>query len=279
MAVSDPARGAAPDFVASERLSQMAGNRVIDYNMGSKEVARSILGVPVLVADQRGAAAAIDRRIDRGETTRVCFLNSNLANHASAQPDLAMALQNFLVLNDGVAVDFASYILYRRYFPQNLNGTDFVPFFLENTKHKLRIYLLGASPPVVERAAHIIGVRWPRHSIVGFHHGFLSDQEEGAIVQQIGQLDPDLVLVGMGNPRQELWLAKRIPDVCRCGFGVGALFDFLSGNVPRAPGWIRRARLEWLYRFSLEPSRLWQRYTFDMIAFFGRIVSEASHRK
>jgi exopolysaccharide biosynthesis WecB/TagA/CpsF family protein len=252
---------------------------VIGNLSGSEEAARSILGISVLVADQSAAAAAIDRRIDIGETTRVCFLNSNLANYASSLPEFAKLLRGFLVLNDGVAVNFASYILYRRSFPQNLNGTDFVPFFLQNTGHNLRIYLLGASPTVVERAAFIIGARWPRHRIVGFHHGFFSDQDEEMVLREMDQARPDLVLVGMGNPRQEVWLAEHLPQVCNCGFGVGALFDFISGNVPRAPSWIRRARLEWLYRLSLEPNRLWQRYTFDMIAFFGRIVSEASHRK
>jgi alpha-1,3-mannosyltransferase len=244
-----------------------------------EKVARSILGISVLVADRDSAKAAIDRAIDEGGTTRVSFLNSNLANYASRLPKLSKALRNFLILNDGVALDLASYILYQQPFPQNLNGTDFVPFFLQNTKHNFRIYLLGAAPHVIERAASAVSDRWPRHKIVGCHHGFFSDQDEEAIVREIRLAEPDLVLVGMGNPRQELWLAKRIPEVCTCGFAVGALFDFLGGNVSRAPGWIQRARLEWLYRLALEPNRLSKRYTFDMIKFFWLIVTDSSRRK
>ena len=85
----------------------------------------------------------------------------------------------------------------------------------------------------------------------------------------------DIVLVGMGNPRQELWLAGNLEATgAELGFAVGALFDFVTGHAPRAPSWIRSVRLEWLYRLSQEPSRLAGRYLVGNPLFILRILGQ-----
>jgi exopolysaccharide biosynthesis WecB/TagA/CpsF family protein len=85
----------------------------------------------------------------------------------------------------------------------------------------------------------------------------------------------DLLLVAFGNPRQEIWIAERIThEHAHLAIGVGALFDFLAGEVQRAPRWLRAARLEWAYRLMLEPARLWRRYVLGNPAFLLRVLRQ-----
>lgn len=240
---------------------------------------RLVLGTPVLVVDGGTAVRIIDDRIRRGEPTGVAFLNAHLANVATRESDVADALQRFLVLNDGIGVDLASHILYGKPFPENLNGTDFTSRLLETTEHALRIFLIGGRASVVERAAAVIRQRWPTHFIVGYHHGYFSDNEENGIAATISALAPSLILVAMGNPRQERWIAKHAMKMNTCAMAVGAYFDFLTGEISRAPFWMRRARLEWVYRLFLEPRRMWKRYLIGNFVFLARVVRERICRK
>ena len=86
---------------------------------------------------------------------------------------------------------------------------------------------------------------------------------------------PDILLVAMGVPRQEFWIAKNITSShCTLPIAVGALLDFLSGSVPRAPAWMRRLRLEWVFRLIVEPGRLWRRYVLGNPVFLARVVRQ-----
>ena len=232
---------------------------------------RHILGTDVHVMGSRALVAEVDRAVESRMPFRLAFLNANLALHAKRDPDIARALGQCFVVNDGLGVDLASRLLYGRRFPENLNGTDFTPLYLEKTRHSLRLFLLGAAPGVAEKAADVILRKWPRHRVVGVQHGYFGDEEEGAVLEQIRAAAPDIVLVGIGNPRQERWMARNCPEVCPCAFGIGALFDFMSGRVPRARAWMRVARCEWLFRLSLEPRRLWRRYLVGNIVFLASV--------
>ena len=101
-------------------------------------------------------------------------------------------------------------------------------------------------------------------------------EQERALADWIRVVWPDIVLVGMGNPRQELWLAQNIPDVCPMGIAVGALFDFQTGKMSRAPVAMRKARLEWMYRLLQEPSRLVGRYLVGNVVFLGRVALQVA---
>jgi alpha-1,3-mannosyltransferase len=119
----------------------------------------------------------------------------------------------------------------------------------------------------------------PQHQIVGFHHGYFTENERAHINAMIRACDTDIVLVGMGNPAQELWLANNLAATgARLGFAVGALFDFVSGHVPRAPAWMLSTRVEWAYRLVQEPSRLWRRYLIGIPLFILRILHQWSTR-
>ena len=169
----------------------------------------------------------------------------------------------------------ASRFLFGSAFPQNLNGTDFTPHYLRSTRHRFRIFLLGSRGNVARRAGKQLTRMCPRHQIVGWHHGFFANGDTAKIAAMIKHANADVVLVAMGNPVQEQWLTANLAATgCRLGFGVGALFDFLTGQAPRAPAWIRTMRAEWLYRLMLEPGRLWRRYLVGNPQFLLRVLRQ-----
>ncbi len=233
---------------------------------------REILGLEVAVLTRKDASALLETRICEKVPVRLAFLNANLANAAYENAGLRNMLGGFLLLNDGSGVNLASKILFRQPFPDNLNGTDFTPYFLDHCRTPLRIFLLGASPAVTSRAADYFTQRWPQHSTIGYQHGFFSKMEEAKIIDKIRAAKPDLVLVAMGNGLQESWVAKLVPEVTLSAWGVGALFDFLCGEVNRAPSWMRWLGIEWVYRLLQEPKRMWRRYLLGNPKFVLRVL-------
>jgi exopolysaccharide biosynthesis WecB/TagA/CpsF family protein len=195
-------------------------------------------------------------------------------NLCTRLPALAAALSRATVFNDGVGIDIASSILFGKRFPANLNGTDFTPMLLESLDRPLRVYLLGSQLEVVNEASRRLQERFPRVSIVGSHHGFFSRDETNSLVANIRLSQTELLLVGMGNPIQELWAAENAAQTGAVVLCVGALFDFLSGRMPRAPTWVRALRFEWLYRLALEPRRLWRRYLCGFGPFLYTVLKQ-----
>ena len=121
--------------------------------------------------------------------------------------------------------------------------------------------MLGTRPEVIGRAFEAARRRFPRHEWVGCRDGYFSRDEEDELLATLRAERIDLLLVGMGNPLQELWIDRcAAASRATACVGVGALLDFLAGEVGRAPAWVRRARLEWAWRLLLEPRRLWRRY-------------------
>jgi alpha-1,3-mannosyltransferase len=233
---------------------------------------RAILDVPVDVTTFSEATTLLDKRARLEKPDMVIFANAHTLNHASEDARTREALKKSIVLNDGVGVDIASRLLFGKGFPENLNGTDFVPAYLTRTRNKYRIFLLGGRPGIAERAAAHIAKIAPHHTIAGTCHGYLSPPETAGAIHRIRESRADILLIGLGDPKQELWLTEHLAETgCRLGVGVGALFDFMAEAVPRAPAWVRNARLEWAYRILQEPGRLWRRYFVGMPIFLFRV--------
>lgn len=233
---------------------------------------RAILDVPVGVTTVPEAVELLDERIEDKNPSTVIFANAHTLNQAMSSEKTLAALRRAIVFNDGIGVDIASRLLFGKSFPANMNGTDFVPRYLTSTRHRLRIFLLGGVPGIAERAAEHLSRITPQHEVVGHNHGYLSAGGTAEVVERIRQSQADLLLVAMGDPKQELWLTEHLAKTgCRLGVGVGALFDFMAGAVPRAPAWVQSLRLEWLYRMMQEPRRLWRRYLVGMPLFLLRV--------
>jgi exopolysaccharide biosynthesis WecB/TagA/CpsF family protein len=222
---------------------------------------RDILGIPVAVMTMSEALALLERQLAARHHTPVAFLNANNANIAMDRPELKRAFGHFLTLADGVGVDLASRLLHGAMFPENLNGTDLVPGLLKNVSRPLKVGLIGARREVAQQALEGFSSLCPQHSFTLYADGFFKPEQEPAILARLANDRPDVLLVAMGVPRQELWIQNRIaPQHCTIPIAVGALFDLFTGTVPRAPDWMLKLRIEWLYRLRREPRRLWRRY-------------------
>lgn len=222
----------------------------------------------ILRTTGEGARARLVAALDETGPLCVAFCNAHTAQLAFDRPGYAATLSDMLLLNDGIGLDLAARALGYGPFPENLNGTDFVPGFLRECRRPLRIFTLGARREIAERAAAVLAQRFPQHAVVGVQHGFFADADLPDIVAAIVASGADLVLCAMGNPRQEEMmaaLARR--GAGRVLIGVGALFDFLADAVPRAPPWVRQMRMEFLYRLAQEPRRLGRRYTVEIALF------------
>ena len=174
-----------------------------------------------------------------------------------------------MIVNDGLGVDIVMWLLFRQKFPHNMNGTDFIPFLLEQTPFSLRFFLLGSYSHVVSQAADRIAALG--HHIVGTCDGYGTLRKKGrALLAEINSNQPDIVLVALGNPLQEEWIVNNRHHLhAPVVMGVGAFFDFLAQTIQRAPLWLRRLHLEWLHRFLHDPCRLCRRYTWDIFHFIG----------
>lgn len=240
---------------------------------------RQILGVDVSALSQAEATSAIAECIASQRFTKVGFLNAHVANLAQADAQFRGLLEGFLILPDGVGVDIASKALFGESFPANLNGTDFVPQLLRNLPRKIKVGLIGAERDNVEAAADRLKRIAPQHQYDVFGDGFFTDDMEPNILAKIADNRPDILLVAMGVPRQEFWIDRLTGKHTTVAMGVGALFDFLSGAVPRAPSWMRTLRLEWLFRLILEPSRLWRRYILGNPLFIMHLLRQVLFEK
>jgi exopolysaccharide biosynthesis WecB/TagA/CpsF family protein len=204
--------------------------------------------------------------------TAISFLNAHNANLMLRDPAYREVLGRHLVLPDGVGVDLASLAMHGRAFPANLNGTDFVPALLTYMTGPKKIGLVGASPEVLERAREAFANHAPWHEFVAIQDGFFAEAESVSVAEEIARHKVDILLVAMGTPKQEMWIDRYIrPEHARLVFGVGALFDFMAGEVSRASPKARTLRVEWLHRFRLEPRRLWRRYFVGGPVFAARI--------
>ncbi len=234
---------------------------------GQAGASRSIGGFRILGTTTGGLLALLAGRRAEGRATELMFANTNFV--MGCHP-LASSLHGAetVIVNDGIGLDLASWLFHRRFFPENLNGTDFTPRLLQSLDRPTRIFLFGAKPAVVRDTARIWS-RLPNVEVVGAVDGYEGAADPDSVVDNVRRVAPDILFVALGDPRQAEWIVSQrgrhgVPLVV----AVGALFDFTSGGVVRAPHWVRRLRLEWIFRLLQEPRRLAKRYSIDLVRFF-----------
>jgi len=222
-----------------------------------------VLGLPIhLLSDY---PAWLLQRMQQGQGAHVVTLNAEMAMQAEKEPPLAAIIrQADLVIPDGIGVVF--YLWLRRKRIQRCPGIELAETLIRQSAtvktpegRTASLFFFGGAPGVTELAARRWQERVPGVAIAGTEHGYLSPDEQEALKQQLVTLQPTIMLVGLGVPRQEHWILEN-RHLCpnAIWIGVGGSFDIWSGSKTRAPAWLRNNGLEWTYRLYQEPWR-WRR--------------------
>lgn len=236
-----------------------------------------ILGVAIDVVSLQSLITQICQASNQHQKLVVTYANVhtlNLAYENLAFRDLLNGCD--IVFCDGFGVKLAAQILYRRSI-ERFTAPDWIPQLAQEfSSQNLSMFFLGARPGVANRAAEVICSQIPGTKVVGVHHGHFNkipgSQEQQAVIDEINRANPDLLVLGFGMPAQQIWVADNLEKLnVKVILIVGAMFDFLSGEVTRAPRWMTDHGLEWLGRLVTEPGRLWQRYLVGNPLFLWRV--------
>lgn len=248
--------------------------------MGNEETIE-LLGVKIAVTGVRDVLLKV-RSYVRGKDQHMIFTpNPEMLVTAQHDPAFLVLLNRAsLALPDGVGILFAA-LLKRRRLPQRMPGVDvFLRLCEEASTRGWRIFLLGNNEGCLLRAKHRLERRFPRLRIVGFAGGGKIDQEGRGLSdeetkQAIRQSCAQLLFVGFGAPKQEKWIAHALPSMpnVRMAMTVGGAFDYVAGDVIRAPGIMRALGLEWLFRLIRQPWRI-GRITRALIVFSWYVITK-----
>lgn len=241
----------------------------------------SVLGFDIAKASRAEIAYWIAERAQGWQPTRLAFLNAHCANIARKNWRYQEALKSAdLILPDGSGIELAARFEGRE-MGENLNGTDLFPVLCRCLAfRKIPVFLLGGRPGIAEAAAERAQMLAPNLKVAGTHHGFFAPQDEEAVIDAVNKSGARVVMVAFGVPDQDVFLARIAPRLnAPVTLGVGGLFDFISGRIPRAPLWLRKNGLEWLYRLRQEPRRMWRRYVVGNIAFITHAARFAASKR
>jgi N-acetylglucosaminyldiphosphoundecaprenol N-acetyl-beta-D-mannosaminyltransferase len=218
-----------------------------------------ILGIPFDAMTFNEAQALITSCLDEPRNHIVTTLNPEGVMQARRDPSFKKALLNAdFRLADGTGILMASWLNKSRRIPERVRGVDTCRSLFQSLSNQNRpatAYFLGGEPGVAETAKKMVEKQYPSIHVVGFSDGFLSYEKEYMVLEGIQSLKPDILLVCMGMPRQEIWAVKHRDLPVRLTLCLGGTLDILAGKLTLTPNWIRRLGLEWLHRLIRQPSR------------------------
>ncbi len=233
-----------------------------------------INGLPLISCDVATAAQYILNHLGNGRSQ--IFSHINIYNYylLHSQPATLNELKRHsLFFLDGIALKIGTFFLSRGW-ENDLSGTDVFPVLanlLSNSDYKL--FLLGSEENVIKQARSNMLANYPGLDIAGYGNGYFAIGDESEIVEIINNSAADIVLIGMGMAKEAEFIIRnfdKLPN--KVIWNVGGLFDFISGNKPRAPRWMRKLRLEWLFRFLIEPKRMLFRYMILPFWYFAHLI-------
>lgn len=239
----------------------------------------ALLGVPFDPVTMAEAIERIERMIGSGRPHYVVTANADFLAQARQDVELRRILMEaHLVLCDGTPLLWASRLLGNP-LPERVAGSDLAPRLIRlAAKRNYRLFLLGASPEANAQAAARLKEHCPGLNLVGnYSPPFqpLLEMDHAEIQKRIRAARPDLLFVSFGCPKQEKWIAMHYQALgVPVTVGMGATIDFLAGRMKRAPRWMQRAGLEWVFRLLQEPRRLFKRYLGDFRHFGGAILRQ-----
>lgn len=207
-----------------------------------------------------------------------CFANVHMTVEAFRNYENCKAINSATyIFSDGVPITIALRLLYGLK-QERIAGMDFLPsLFSKCSSLGLRVFLFGGSATVQSNVLHKLRIEYPGLIIAGYYappFRELSETEEKSYVDEINRANPNIVLVSLGCPKQELWMARNSNKIEAPLLGVGGAFSVYAGMINRAPYWMQKYSLEWLFRLSQEPKRLLGRYLFTNSIFIFLLIKE-----
>jgi N-acetylglucosaminyldiphosphoundecaprenol N-acetyl-beta-D-mannosaminyltransferase len=239
----------------------------------------SILGIPFDLIDYRTAIRQIDWWRRSGQHRYVTLTNAHGVVLSRRDGQLRAALRGAdLVLPDGVSIVMAATLLRAAHQGRVTGPSLMLQLCQWGVQRGYRHYFYGGADGVAQRLAERLSAAYPGLQVAGIYSPpfrQLTDDQERQIAEQINDSKPDIVWVGLGAPKQEKWMARQVGRMaCAAMIGVGAAFDFHSGNVRWAPASIRALGMEWAFRLAMEPRRMWQRNVNNAL-FVARVLGQA----
>ena len=216
-----------------------------------------ILGVGVDSITMKKALEKVEQFFEERQPVIIATANAEMLMRATHDEELKNILNAAeLVVPDGAGTVWAAHHLGYE-MPERVAGYDLAQELMKRAPAKnRRVYFFGSAPGVADKAKLKAEELYPGIQIVGTRNGFFTEADEPQIIADIKAAQPDLLLVALGVPRQEKWLAKYKDELnVPVSIGVGGTFDVMAGVMKRAPKWMQRAKLEWLFRAMLQPKR------------------------
>jgi N-acetylglucosaminyldiphosphoundecaprenol N-acetyl-beta-D-mannosaminyltransferase len=239
-----------------------------------------VLGCPIDAVDMDQALARCEHFVDERGFAQHMAINAAKIVAMRDDPQLREIIARCeLVTADGQAIVWASRVLGQP-LPTRVAGIDLMEaLFARAEQRGHRIFILGAEADVLERAVGEIRARHPRLTIAGYRDGYFSRDQEPEVAEQIRSSGSDILFVAISSPRKEYFLGAHgrslgVPFV----MGVGGAIDVVAGKTRRAPGWMQRSGLEWLFRLAQEPRRLIKRYAVTNARFVGLVARAWARR-
>jgi len=231
--------------------------------------------VPIINVSMAEALEMIERVVKSRERRCVFFVNADCMNISARDPEYhgTLVRDDAWVFGDGAGIKLAGAII-RQPVRDNVNGTDMFPLLASQcARNGQTIFLLGAKDGIAEEVKRRMTSLHPGLRIAGAHHGYFRHDDCEDVIEKINASGADILMVAFGAPLQERFIAKHRARLhAPVVMGVGGLFDFYSGRIPRAPKVLRDASLEWAWRLAMEPRRMWKRYLVGNFTFVGRVL-------
>lgn len=236
----------------------------------------TILNTLIDVLTMKETIDLVEQYVTTKTPLHLMGVNADKINEVNSNERMKQIVNSCGVINaDGASVIMASKYL-NKPLPERVAGVDLMQELVAlSAKKGYSVYLLGAKQEVVTKTAEVLKDKYNELSIVGVHNGYFKENEWPQIFEEINKVNPDFVFVGITSPMKEYLIEFLQSMGSKSVFmGVGGSFDVISGNIPRAPLWMQKCNLEWLFRVIQEPKRLFKRYFIGNTTFIKAVYKE-----
>lgn len=241
----------------------------------------TILNTIIDVLSMQETIELVEKYVKTKTPLHLMGVNADKINEVNQNEKMKEIVNSCGIINaDGASVVLASKFLNKQ-LPERVAGIDLMMELIKmSASKKYSIYLLGAKQEIVEKTEEVLKEKIPNLIIKGIHNGYFKKEDWKDISNDIKDKKPDFVFVGITSPIKEYLIEFLQNDGNNCVFmGVGGSFDVISGNIPRAPKWMQKVNLEWLFRLMQEPKRLFKRYFIGNTRFIKAIIKEKKQQK